>query len=330
MNVALTLDTTVPVTEGAKEIVITLLEAIGLVILVVFVFLQNWRATLIPILTIPVSLVGTFVFFPMMGFSTNTLSLLGLVLAVGLVVDDAIVVVEAIEAKIEQGLSPRDAALQAMDEVSGALVGIALVLSSVFIPAAFIAGITGSLYRQFALTIAFSVLISAFNALTLSPALGALILRPRRKDARRGLARTVLRRVRSRLHVGADGLRPRLRFLIRKVVVALVVLAAFTALAGGLGKIMPTSFMPQEDQGFFFMNVQLPEAASMQRTNAVMRKIDEILKAEPGVHYVNAVSGYSLLSQTASPRNGALLRPARTRTTSGRRAGSSRTRSSPP
>src|SRR5579884_2241123 len=157
MNVALTLDTTVPVTEGAKEIVKTLLEAIGLVILVVFVFLQNWRATLIPILTIPVSLVGTFVFFPMMGFSTNTLSLLGLVLAVGLVVDDAIVVVEAIEAKIEHGLSPRDAALQAMDEVSGALVGIALVLSSVFIPAAFIPGITGSLYRQFALTIAFSV-----------------------------------------------------------------------------------------------------------------------------------------------------------------------------
>ena len=187
MNVALTLDTTVPVTEGAKEIVITLLEAIALVILVVFVFLQNWRATLIPILTIPVSLVGTFVFFPMMGFSTNTLSLLGLVLAVGLVVDDAIVVVEAIEAKIEQGLSPRDAALQAMDEVSGALVGIALVLSSVFIPAAFIAGITGSLYRQFALTIAFSVLISAFNALTLSPALGALILRPRPEGARRGL-----------------------------------------------------------------------------------------------------------------------------------------------
>ena len=198
-------------TEGAKEIVITLLEAIGLVILVVFVFLQNWRATLIPILTIPVSLVGTFVFFPMMGFSTNTLSLLGLVLAVGLVVDDAIVVVEAIEAKIEQGLSPRDAALQAMDEVSGALVGIALVLSSVFIPAAFIAGITGSLYRQFALTIAFSVLISAFNALTLSPALGALILRPRREGRAPRTPRTVLRRVRSRLRGGADGLRPRLR-----------------------------------------------------------------------------------------------------------------------
>jgi HAE1 family hydrophobic/amphiphilic exporter-1 len=305
MNVVLTLDTTVPVTEGAKEIVITLLEAIGLVILVVFVFLQNWRATLIPILTIPVSLVGTFVFFPMMGFSTNTLSLLGLVLAVGLVVDDAIVVVEAIEAKIEQGLSPRDAALQAMDEVSGALVGIALVLSSVFIPAAFIAGITGSLYRQFALTIAFSVLISAFNALTLSPALGALILRPRHAGARRGLPGRFFGAFNRGFTAAQTGYVGACGFLIRKVVVALAILAAFTALAGGLGKIMPTSFMPQEDQGFFLMNVQLPEAASMQRTNAVMRKIDEILKAEPGVHYVNAVSGYSLLSQTVSPRNGA-------------------------
>ncbi len=304
MHVELTLDTTVPVTEGAKEIVITLLEAIGLVILVVFVFLQNWRATLIPILTIPVSLVGTFLFFPMLGFTINQLSLLGLVLAVGLVVDDAIVVVEAIEAKIEQGLSPRDAALEAMDEVSGALVGIALVLSSVFIPAGFIAGITGSLYRQFALTIALSVLISAFNALTLSPALGALLLRPRRKDARRGLAGRFFNGFDRAFRSAQTGYVRGVQFLIRKVGVALVVLAAFTVLAGGLGKTLPTSFMPQEDQGFFFMNVQLPEAASMQRTNAVMREIDEILKAEPGVHYVNAVSGYSLLSQTASPRNG--------------------------
>jgi len=304
MNIALTLDTTVPVTEGAKEIVITLLEAIGLVILVVFVFLQNWRATLIPILTIPVSLVGTFVFFPMLGFTTNTLSLLGLVLAVGLVVDDAIVVVEAIEAKIQEGLSPREAAIQAMDEVSGALVGIALVLSSVFIPAAFIAGITGALYRQFALTIAFSVLLSALNALTLSPALGALILRPRPAGARRGLLGRFFGGFDRCFTAAQSGYVRGATLLIRKFGVALVVLAAFTLLAGGLGRTLPTSFMPQEDQGFFFMNVQLPEAASMQRTNAVMRKIDEIVKAEPGVHYVNAVSGYSLLSQTASPRNG--------------------------
>jgi HAE1 family hydrophobic/amphiphilic exporter-1 len=305
MHVELTLDTTVPVTEGAKEIVITLLEAIGLVILVVFVFLQNWRATLIPILTIPVSLVGTFLFFPMFGFTVNQLSLLGLVLAVGLVVDDAIVVVEAIEAKIEQGLSPRDAAFKAMDEVSGALVGIALVLSSVFIPAAFIAGITGSLYRQFALTIAFSVLISAFNALTLSPALGALILRPRRKDARRGLLGRFFGWFDRGFEAAQNGYVRGAAFLIRKVGVALLVLVAFALLAGGLGKTLPASFMPQEDQAFFLMNVQLPEAASMQRTNAVMRKIDEIVQAEPGVRFVNAVSGYSLLSQTVSPRNGA-------------------------
>ena len=225
-------------------------------------------------------------------------------LAVGLVVDDAIVVVEAIEAKIEEGLSPRDAALQAMDEVSGALVGIALVLSSVFIPAAFIAGIKGALYRQFALTIAFSVLISAFNALTLSPALGALLLRPRRAGARRGLLGRFFGGFERAFGSAQTGYVRGVQFLIRKVGVALVVLVGFAVLAGGLGKTLPTSFMPQEDQGFFFMNVQLPEAASMQRTNAVMRKIDEILKAEPGVHYVNAVAGYSLLSQTASPRNG--------------------------
>jgi HAE1 family hydrophobic/amphiphilic exporter-1 len=303
MRYDVTLDTTIPVTEGAKEIVITLLEAIGLVIVVVFVFLQNWRATLIPILTIPVSLVGTFVFFPMLGFTINTLSLLGLVLAVGLVVDDAIVVVEAIESKIEQGRSPHDAAIEAMDEVSGALVGIAIVLSSVFIPAAFIAGITGSLYRQFALTIAFSVLISCLNALTLSPALGALILKPRTGGHRGVLGRFFggFDRV---FASAQNGYVRGSRLLIRKFGVALVVLAAFTLLAGGLGRVLPTSFMPQEDQGFFFMNVQLPEAASLQRTNAVMRKVDEILKAEPGVHYLDAVAGWSLLSQTVSPRNG--------------------------
>jgi HAE1 family hydrophobic/amphiphilic exporter-1 len=192
-----------------------------------------------------------------------------------------------------------------MDEVSGALVGIALVLSSVFIPAAFIPGITGSLYRQFALTIAFSVLISAFNALTLSPALGALILRPREKGGRRGLFGRFFGGFDRAFATAQTGYVRACGFLIRKIGVALVILAGFTALAGGLGKIMPTSFMPQEDQGFFLMNVQLPEAASMQRTNAVMRKIDDILKAEPGVRYVDAVSGYSLLSQTASPRNGA-------------------------
>jgi HAE1 family hydrophobic/amphiphilic exporter-1 len=304
MKLTLTLDTTVAVTEGAREIVKTLLEAIALVTLVVFIFLQSWRATLIPLLTIPVSLVGAFMFFPAVGFSVNTLSLLGLVLAVGLVVDDAIVVVEAIQAKIEQGRSPRDAALEAMDEVGGALVGIALVLSAVFIPAGFMAGITGSLYRQFALTIAFSVILSAFNALTLSPALGALLLRPRSTTPSRGpLARffglfnSGFARV-QKGYVSISGL------LIRRFVLALVILVGFAILAGGIGKILPTSFLPDEDQGFFFMNVELPEASSLQRTNIVMRKLDEMLKHEPGVLYYNAVSGYSILSQTSNTRSG--------------------------
>ena len=311
MKLTLTLDTTVAVTEGAREIVITLLEAIALVTLVVFIFLQSWRATLIPLLTIPVSLVGAFMFFPAVGFSVNTLSLLGLVLAVGLVVDDAIVVVEAIEAKIEQGRSPHDAALEAMDEVGGALVGIALVLSAVFIPAGFLAGITGSLYRQFALTIAFSVILSAFNALTLSPALGALLLRPRSTTPSRGpLARffagfnSTFARVQKR-YVSISGL------LIRRFVLALLILVGFAVAAGGIGRILPSSFLPDEDQGYFIMNVELPEASSLQRTNVVMRKIDDILKHEPGVLYYNAVSGYSILSQSSSTSQRSLLLPAR-------------------
>ena len=173
------LDTTLPVSEGINEIVHTLVEAMVLVIIVVFLFLQGWRATLIPLIAVPVSLIGAFLFFPMLGFSINTLSLLGLVLAIGLVVDDAIVVVEAVEVGIEHGLSPRDATIKAMDEVSAPVIGIALILAAVFVPAGFMTGITGSLYQQFAITIAISVLISAFNALTLSPALSALLLRPK-------------------------------------------------------------------------------------------------------------------------------------------------------
>ena len=180
MDYAISLDQTSAVTEGMKEIIQTLLIAIVLVILVVYFFMQDWRATLIPLLAVPVSLVGTFVFFPLFGFSINTLSLFGLVLAVGLVVDDAIVVVEGVQRHIEDGLDPRDAARKAMEELSGPVIGIALVLSSVFVPTAFIPGITGRLYQQFAVTIAISVMLSAFNALTLSPALASLLLRPKK------------------------------------------------------------------------------------------------------------------------------------------------------
>src|SRR6202162_5800692 len=180
MDYVVALDQTRAVTEGIKEIVKTLLIALGLVILVVYLFLQGWRATLIPLLAVPVSLVGAFVLFPLFGFSINTLSLFGLVLAIGLVVDDAIVVVEGVERHIEEGMTPKDAALKAMEELSGPVVGIALVLSAVFVPTAFIPGITGKLYQQFAVTIAISVLLSAFNALTLSPALAALLLKPKK------------------------------------------------------------------------------------------------------------------------------------------------------
>jgi hydrophobic/amphiphilic exporter-1 (mainly G- bacteria), HAE1 family len=324
MKLDLTLDTTVAVTEGAREIVKTLLEAIGLVTLVVFVFLQSWRATLIPLLTIPVSLVGAFMFFPAVGFSVNTLSLLGLVLAVGLVVDDAIVVVEAIEAKIEQGRAPREAALEAMDEVGGALVGIALVLSAVFIPAGFLAGITGSLYRQFALTIAFSVILSAFNALTLSPALGAMILRPRSTQPSRGPLARFFRLFNAGFERVQKGYVSISALLVRRFVLAIAILLGFTVLAGGIGKILPQSFLPDEDQGYFIMNVELPEASSLQRTNAVMRKIDEILKNQPGILYYNAISGFSILSQTSSSRSGVyfcLLRPYGQRNTLGMQAG---------
>jgi HAE1 family hydrophobic/amphiphilic exporter-1 len=182
VDYAIALDQTSAVTEGMKEIVQTLLIAIVLVILVVYIFLQDWRATLIPLLAVPVSLVGTFVFFPMFGFSINTLSLFGLVLAIGLVVDDAIVVVEGVQRHIEEGLAPKDAARKAMEELSGPVIGIALVLSSVFVPTAFIPGITGRLYQQFAVTIAISVVLSAFNALTLSPALAGLLLRPKKES----------------------------------------------------------------------------------------------------------------------------------------------------
>ena len=178
LDYTVSLDTTRSIREGIHDIVATLLEALGLVILVVFLFLQGWRATLIPALAVPVSLIGTFAVFPLLGFSINTLSLFGLVLAIGLVVDDAIIVVEAVERHIEEGLSPKAASLKAMEEVSGPVMAIALILAAVFIPTVFIPGITGRLYQQFAVTIAISVIISAFTALTLSPALCALLLKP--------------------------------------------------------------------------------------------------------------------------------------------------------
>src|SRR5881296_530886 len=277
------LDTTLAVSAGIREIVKTLVEALILVVIVVYVFLQGFRATLIPLLAVPVALVGAFMVFPLLGFSINTLSLFGLVLAIGLVVDDAIVVVEAVEQHIERGLSPRDAALKAMDEVSGPVVAIALVMAAVFIPTAFIPGITGRMYQQFAVTIAVSVLISAFNALTLSPALSALLLRPRREmRGPLGLFFRGFNRVFERVMGGyLDGS----RFLIRKAVFAILLLLGAAAVSGLLGIRLPGGFVPEEDQGYFYVNAQLPLAASLERTAGVMDKLDAILKDTPGVKY---------------------------------------------
>jgi len=301
LEFAYTLDTTSAVSEGIREIVITLFEAMVLVILVVYLFLQNWRATLIPSVAVPVSLIGTFMLFPLLGFSLNTLSLFGLVLAIGLVVDDAIVVVEAVEHHIEEGMTPRDATVKAMEEVSGPVVSIALILASVFIPVAFMGGIQGSLNKQFAMTIAISVLISAFNALTLSPALAAMWLRPRKRGRLLGGFFDAFNRVFGKASNGYVAVS---RLLIRKAAVGIAILAGFAALAGLLGTRLPTSFLPEEDYGYFLLNVQLPPAASIQRTDDVCRKIETILSKTEGVNSYNAIIGFSLLTRVTAPNNG--------------------------
>jgi hydrophobe/amphiphile efflux-1 (HAE1) family protein len=294
VDYAIALDTTRAVTQGMKEIVETLLIALALVILVVYLFLQGWRATLIPLLAVPVSLVGTFVLFPLFGFSLNTLSLFGLVLAIGLVVDDAIVVVEGVERHIEEGMTPKAAALKAMEELAGPVVGIALVLSAVFVPTAFIPGITGRLYQQFAVTIAISVLLSAFNALTLSPALAALLLRPRQPS--RGLLRRffdwfnqVFERATNQ-YVRWSGV------LLQKTFVMIVLLVGFSIAAGFFANRVPSSFLPDEDQGYAYINLQLPNGASLERTTRVVADVENILRNTPGVQYSTSVVGFSLLS----------------------------------
>ena len=288
------LDTTLAVSEGIKEIVKTLFEALVLVVIVVFIFLQGFRATLIPLLAVPVSLVGTFMVFPLLGFSINTLSLFGLVLAIGLVVDDAIVVVEAVEHHIEKGLSPHDAAMKAMQEVSGPVVAIALILSAVFVPTAFIPGITGRMYQQFAVTIAVSVIISAFNALTLSPALSALLLRPKRPM--RGPLGAFFRGFNRWFGRATDGYVNTCGHLIHKAAFSMLLLLGIAILTGLLATRLPGGFVPDEDQGYFYLNAQLPLAASLQRTAAVNDKIDAIMKETDGVKYYSAIAGYSLLS----------------------------------
>src|SRR6267142_296524 len=301
MDYAISLDQTSAVTEGIKEIVVTLLIAIVLVILVVYLFLQDWRATLIPMLAVPVSLVGTFLLFPFFGFSINTLSMFGLVLAVGLVVDDAIVVVEGVQRHIDEGLAPKDAARKAMQELSGPVIGIALVLSAVFVPTVFIPGITGRLYQQFALTIAISVILSAFNALTLSPALAALLLRPKQES--HGPLRKFFDWFNRVFGRATEGYVHWSGLLIRKSAFAILGLLLVTGFAIFLNKKLPNSFLPEEDQGYMYINAQLPLAASLDRTSEFCKKVENILKNTPGIRYYTSVIGFSLLSQIQSTYN---------------------------
>ena len=302
LNYITALDTTLAVSAGIHEIYKTLGEALVLVIIVVYIFLQGFRATLIPLLAVPVSLIATFMVFPMLGFSINTLSLLGMVLAIGLVVDDAIVVVEAVEHNIELGLTPHDATIKAMEEVSGPVIAIALILAAVFVPTAFIPGITGQLYKQFAITIAISVLFSAFNALTLSPALSAMLLRP--KKPVRGPLGGFFRWFNRVFGRATDGYVNICRQLIHKVVIAFLILAVLTVGAGYFGKQLPGSFLPDEDQGYLYAGLQLPNASSLQLTSEAAREVEKVMMDTPGVQYVSTVNGYSLLSGVAATYSG--------------------------
>jgi len=290
------LDTTAAVNAGIHEILVTLFIALALVILVVYIFLQGWRATLIPLLAVPVSLIGTFMVFPLLGFSINTLSLFGLVLAIGLVVDDAIVVVEAVEHHIEEGMTPLDASYAAMEQVASPVIAIALILAAVFIPTAFIPGITGRLYQQFAVTIAISVLFSAFNALTLSPALCALLLKP--KTESRGLLARFFDWFNRVFKRTTDGYVSTSGWLVRKSIVGVAIILILSVFVVLLGAKLPGGFLPTEDQGYAFVALQLPQGTSLERTAEASRDVESALHKVPGVQSVTSVIGFSLLSFT--------------------------------
>jgi len=298
VDYAISYDTTPPIVASMVEIMHTLAEAMVLVLIVVFLFLQSWRATLIPMLTVPVSLIATFAFFPMLGFSVNVLTMFGMILAIGIVVDDAIVVVEAVMHHMEQGMDRRAATNRAMKEVSGPVVAIALILCAVFVPVAFMGGITGAMFKQFALTIAIAVVISAINALSLSPALCAMLLKPASKDP------GPLARLFGAFNRGFDkatrGYVTVSRLFIRRAFLGVIALLAVSAGAFWLFRHVPTGFLPGEDQGVMVVNVQLPNAASLDRTDAVVKQIEALLAQRKEVTYVSGVVGYSMLTGTTS------------------------------
>ncbi|MGH9462363.1 MAG: efflux RND transporter permease subunit, partial [Vicinamibacteria bacterium] len=298
-------DTTPAVEASIESIVHTFIEAVILVTLVVFIFLQNLRATIIPLITVPVSLIGTFIFFPLLGFSVNTLSMFGLVLAIGIVVDDAIVVVEAVMHHIEHGKSPRDATVQAMKEVSAPVVGIALILSAVFIPVAFIPGLTGRMYQQFALTIAISVLLSAFSALSLSPALSAMLLRPAKPM--KGPLGWFFGKFNRLFERTTNGYVHGARLLVRKSILTIAIVAVVAVGAGLFGGALPAGFIPEEDQGILGINVTLPAGSSLERTSAVLAQVEEIVEQTEGVESYQTIGGYGMVTSTYQPNFGTLF-----------------------
>src|SRR5882672_3491375 len=302
MEYLVSLDTTLPVTEGINEIVHTLFEALVLVIIVVFVFLQNWRATLIPLLTVPVSLVGAFIFFPVLGFFITVVSLLGLVLAIGIVVEDATVVVEAVMHHIEHGLPPKEATIKAMEEVSGPVIAIGLILSAVFVPVGFMGGITGRLYQQFAITIAVSVLLSVVNALTLSPALSAMLLKA--PTGKRTLLTPLYNGFNKVFGYTTDKYVSFAGILIRKTFRSVAFIAVLIFVTVVLVRHVPAGFIPEEDQGYLLVNALLPDAASLERSDAVMRKAEAVLEHNEAVAGFNTITGFSLLTGAYSSNMG--------------------------
>jgi hydrophobe/amphiphile efflux-1 (HAE1) family protein len=298
MEYSIPFDSTRYVRAAVQDVAKTLLIAIGLVVLVVFLFLQSWRATLIPLLTVPVSLLGTFALFPALGFSINMTSMFGLVLAIGIVVDDAIVVVEAVQHNLDEGLSPRAATMKAMSVVQGPVIAIACILSAVFIPVAFLGGISGQIYRQFALTIATSVLLSAFTALSLSPALSALLLRP--KSPKPGFGVKFFKWFNVSFAWTTNRYLGGVRVLLRHSMFALVALLGFFIAAGALFRTLPHGFLPDEDQGVIIITARLPDGASLERTERVAEKIEKVLKDTPTVESMIVFGGLDALNGTSS------------------------------
>lgn len=307
MDYEIVYDTTPAVEASIHEIKKTFVEAIILVTLVVFIFLQNFRATFIPLLTVPVSLIGTFIFFPTLGFSVNTLSMFGLVLAIGIVVDDAIVVVEAVMHHIEHGMSPKEATQQAMKEVTAPVIGIALILSAVFIPVAFLGGLTGRMYQQFALTIAISVLLSAFNALSLSPALAAMLLKPAKPGGARGPLGKFFGLFNRAFDSTTKGYVGVARHLVRKSILTILIVGVVVLGVGFFGKLLPAGFIPEEDQGLIGVNVQLPPAASLVRTGEVLAQVEDILKKTEGVDAFTTIGGFGVVTSTYQPNFGTIF-----------------------